>query len=290
MQAPPHLKSITISYLYFAIMCGRYIVVTKVKEIEKKFGVTMPKGFDFAPTTNLAPGAQGLVITNDQPKSLQMFRFGFTPSWSKDGKLFINARSEGDHNPDNRKDYRGAKGIIDKPLFRRAIRNQRCLVLADGFIEGPQGIGLQQPYCVYPTSGNGPMALAGIWDTWQKGNETIFSFAILTTAPNAVLEKIGHHRCPLILPEAFHSTWLNSAAPLADITSMMQPCPDGWLNAYPISSAIKSPSANGKELLKPIGERVLQEYDYEVYQDIEMFGMGETRGRKRRDDQMSLFD
>jgi hypothetical protein len=71
---------------------------------------------------------------------------------------------------------------------------------------------------------------------------------------------------------------------------MMQPCPDGWLNAYPISSAIKSPSANGKELLKPIGERVLQEYDYEVYQDIEMFGMGETRGRKRRHDQMSLFD
>ena len=39
MRAPPHRKSITISYLYFAIMCGRYIVVTKVKEIEKKFGV-----------------------------------------------------------------------------------------------------------------------------------------------------------------------------------------------------------------------------------------------------------
>ena len=48
--------------------------------------------------------------------------------------------------------------------------------------------------------------------------------------------------------------------------------------------------ANGKDLLKPIGERVLQEFDYEVYQDIEMFGMGETRARKRRDDQMSLFD
>jgi putative SOS response-associated peptidase YedK len=134
------------------------------------------------------------------------------------------------------------------------------------------------------------MALAGIWDTWQKGTETISSFAILTTAPNAVLQKIGHHRCPLILPSEYHSTWLNADAPLSDITSMMQPCPDGWLNAYPISSAIKNPMANGKELLKPIGERVLQEFDYEVYQDIEMFGMGEIRARKRRDDQMSLFD
>lgn len=84
-------------------------------------------------------------------------------------------------------------------MFRRAIRSQRCLVVADGFIEGPKGVGLQEPYCVYPRAGNGSMALAGIWDTWQKGAETISSFAILTTAPNAVLQKIGHHRCPLIL-------------------------------------------------------------------------------------------
>jgi putative SOS response-associated peptidase YedK len=270
-------------------MCGRYIVVTKVKEIEKKWGALLPRGLDFAPTTNLAPGSQGLVITNEDPKTLQLFRFGFTPSWSKDGKMQINARSEGDHNQENRKDYRGAKGIIDKPYYRKAIRSQRCLVIADAFIEGPQGIGLKKPFCVYPRVAQGPMALAGIWDVWQKGEELIHGFAIVTTPPNAVLEKLGHHRCPLILPPDAQSVWLNSQSPLSDVTAVMQSCPDSFLNAYPIDPAIASPQANGKELLRPIGERIVQDFEYEVYQDIEMFGMGETRARKRRDDQMSLF-
>jgi putative SOS response-associated peptidase YedK len=272
-------------------MCGRYIVVTKIKEIEKKFGVTMPKGFSFGPSANVAPGTLGLVITNEQPKALSLFRFGFTPSWSKDGKLVINARAEGVHNPDNRKDFRGAKGIIDKPMFRKAIRTQRCLVIADGFIEGPDGKGLSEPYCVYPRQPQGPMALGGIWDRWQKGEETVDTFAIVTTAGNAVLDKVGHHRCPLILDEQDQQTWLDSRSSLSEITSLLYPCSDQLLNAYPISAAIKSPHAQGSELLRPIGERVVQEYNYEVYQDVEMFGMGETRARKRREDdsQMSLF-
>ena len=49
---------------------------------------------------------------------IQLFRFGMTPSWMTKPALFINARAEGDHNPDNNPAYTGTKGIITKPAFR----------------------------------------------------------------------------------------------------------------------------------------------------------------------------
>ncbi len=270
-------------------MCGRYIVVTKIKEIEKKWGLKAPSGFSFEPTANLSPGQKGLVVTQQAPKEIQLMRFGMTPHWSKDGKMFINARSEGDHNSDNDAQYRGAKGILEKPSFRKPIRSQRCWVIADGFIEGPEKVGLNQPFCVYPRKGDGPMIFGGIWDTYQKGETVVESFAIVTTPANEVLRQIGHHRCPLILDKESAMVWIDEQSTLSDVTACMKVPKAEWLNAYPIDPAIKSAQMNGKDLLKPIGDRVIKEFEYEVYQDIEMFGMGETRGRKRRDDQLSLF-
>ena len=48
----------------------------------------------------------------------------------------FNARAEGDRNNENNEFYSGAKGIITKPSFRKPIRSQRCLVIADAFYEG----------------------------------------------------------------------------------------------------------------------------------------------------------
>jgi hypothetical protein len=42
------------------------------------------------------------------------------------------------------------------------------------------------------------------------------------------------------------------------------------------------------QLLVPIGPRVFPEYSYEVYEEIKLFGMGESRSKERR--QGELFD
>ena len=133
------------------------------------------------------------------------------------------------------------------------------------------------------------MIFGGLWDVFQKGEELIESFAIVTTPANEVLRKIGHHRCPLILDKESASVWIDSQSTLSDVTACLKVPKADWLNAYPIDTAIKLTKNNNKDLLKPIGDRIIREFDYEVYQDIEMFGMGETRGKKRRDDQLSLF-
>lgn len=268
-------------------MCGRYITVTKIKEIEKRFNVKVPQPELFRENVNISHGELAPVITDENPDEVQFLQFGFTPFWAKKQFYMVNARSEGDHNKENDPNYVGAKGIINKPMFRKSIRNKRCLVIADAFIEGPKKERLSKPYVIYMKDGKRPFALAGIWDEWvsQSTGEIINSFAIITTVSNDITQKIEHHRSPVILHKAQERLWLDNDLALNDVTAMLEPYPSEELNAYPISPDIKNPRANGIELLSPIGQRVYPEYDYEIYQEIKMFGMGETRSKERRENE-----
>lgn len=268
-------------------MCGRYVVVTKIKEIEKRFGVVTSHPELFVPNANVALGQRAPVITGENPGELQFYQFGFTPSWAKKQMYVINARSEGDHNPDDDPHYTGAKGIIEKPMFRKAIRSQRCLVVADCFIEGPKKEALSKPYCVYLRDGTRPFAFAGVWEEWvnKETGEVVRSFAIITTVSNELMQNIRHHRSPVILTKDEEQVWLDESRDLGEITGLLRPYPASAMNAYPISAEIKSPRAQGIELLQPVGERVFPEFDYEIYQDLKLFGMGESRARERRNEE-----
>jgi len=273
-------------------MCGRYVTVSEIKVMEKKFNVSSLHPDLFKPNTNVSAGDLGPVITNENPQSLQFFQFGYSPSWAKKQFYMINARSEGDNNKENNPQYSGAKGIISKPMFRNSIRKRRCLVIADAFIEGPKKEKLSKPYCVYLREKERPFAFAGIWDEWIDPNsgEVIPNFAIITTGSNKLTQTIGHHRSPVILEESQYQAWLNTALPLSEATTLLEPFPFQKMNAYPISAIIKDPSLNDKELLQPIGERILPEYEYQFYEHLKLEGMGMSSARRRKmGDQGSLF-
>lgn len=274
-------------------MCGRYAVVTKLKVIEKEFQLDVSEILDrFELNPNVSVNDEALVVTNEEPNKAQLFRFGFTPSWATKKTYVINARSEGNHNKENRVDYTGAKGIIEKPMFRKAIRSQRCLVIADAFVEGSTTKKLSEPYLVYRSNHKRPFAMAGIWDEWvdKQSGEITRSFAILTTPPTPLLQKIPHHRSPLVLSREDERRWIRNDLPLSEITAMMQPFDDRDFNAYPISTAIKSGRNKDISVLKPVGQQLKKELDYIFYQELELQGMGETTARKRKEgDQLDLF-
>jgi putative SOS response-associated peptidase YedK len=263
-------------------MCGRYVLVQKVELLEKRFNVKAPEGFEYKPSYNIVPGNLAAVITDDNPRQLDLLRFGLTPFWSKKPLLLINARTEGDHNAEDDPAYSGARGIITKPSFRKPIRSQRCLVLADCFIEGTTKEKLSKPYVVYLKEGERPFAFAGIWDTWAnpETGEIIRSFAIITTVANELLQKIPHHRSPVILPRHMEQSWLHNELPLSDVTGMLRPYPADKMNAYPIDPAIKNPRANGPHLLKPTGQRLTPEYDTRKSEDVRLQGMGMNKRLK----------
>jgi putative SOS response-associated peptidase YedK len=276
-------------------MCGRYVTVSSVQAIEKRFNVHVPKdvGDALLPNANVSHGELAPVVASDNPGEVQRFQFGFTPRWAKKQFYTINARSEGDHNSENDPRYTGSMGILHKPMFRQSIRDRRCLVIADAFIEGPEREKLAKPFLVYPRNGERPMALAGIWDEWTDPTtgEILRSFAILTTVANRLLQAIGHHRSPIVLDPESERTWVDANTPLQDITNLMKACPDNRLNAYPISPEIRDPRANGSHLLQPVGERIHPEWTYALHEGLELFGMGESRAKSRRNDshQGSLF-
>jgi putative SOS response-associated peptidase YedK len=255
-------------------MCGRYILVQKAEVIERAFNITIPPEVEYRPSFNIAPGSEALVITADNARKAQLFRFGMTPSWAKKPMYLFNARAEGDYNMENDPNYNGAVGIINKPSFRKPVRSQRCLVPADAFIEGTTSEKLDKPYLIYLRERK-PFALAGIWDTWgdPATGEIIHSFAIITTVANELLQKVPHHRSPVILEKSMEQKWLFGEH-LNDITWMLKPYPAELMNGYPIGKGIKNPRANALEYIQPVGERLMPEEQIKASEKLDLHGMG----------------
>ena len=78
--------------------------------------------------------------------------WGLIPSWSNDGKGFINARAE---------------TLEEKPSFSESFRLRRCLIPADGFFEWKR-TGREKPPFYFQVDDELAFAFAGIWDTWNN--------------------------------------------------------------------------------------------------------------------------
>src|SRR5262245_43442669 len=105
-------------------MCGRFTLRTSPREAAKLFDV--PELPLFEPRYNIAPTQPVLVARERRGKDereLVEMQWGFTPSWSQEaatGRAPINVRSE---------------TAAERPMFRDALRQRRCLIAADGFYE-----------------------------------------------------------------------------------------------------------------------------------------------------------
>lgn len=221
-------------------MCGRYSIVITEEQLRKQFSRNLQLPTAGLPENyNVAPTQSGLVITDRSPDQLANFRWGLVPFWAKDLKIgarMINARSE---------------GIEDKASFRKPIRERRCLVLADSFYEWQARNDGKQPYRIKPTNGN-LLVMAGIWEQWHpKGSpdaDPVFSYSIITGAPNAEMTPI-HDRMPMLLTtEEQQSSWLDREAPLPEVLNLLRTPPDGTLDYYPVSPLVGNVRNNGAEL------------------------------------------
>lgn len=257
-------------------MCGRFILVQKLEKLEARFNVTAIPELSFTPSYNISPGKTSLIISSDSPDKIQTAVFGLTPFWAKKPMYLFNARAEGDRNKENDPNFRGAKDIINKPSFRKPIRSQRCLVPADAFIEGTTEEGLSKPFLVFLKNKQRPFVFAGIYDDWKNPltNELVRSFSIITTTANSFMQKLPHHRSPVILEQWQEKKWISPKTALTDITDMLKPCNPDILNAYPISEYIKNPKNDNADLIKPIGETIEKESDISIKDTLSNQGFG----------------
>ena len=223
-------------------MCGRYSFAPDLKIVNEHYDISVNDG-DLTPNYNCAPSQLLPVITNDKSIGFNFFRWGLIPFWAKDisiGNKFSNARSE---------------TILEKPSFRNAFRQRRCLVPADAFYEWKQEVKEKIPYRIFLKNQN-IFSMAGIWEKCKLPNgETIFSFAIITTQPNTLMTKI-HNRMPVILDKKGEDLWINNTDE-KELTNLLKPFPAEQMTAYRISNLVNSPRNNSPKIIEPIADNSL---------------------------------
>jgi len=241
-------------------MCGRYSLFVSPEQLETQLGLAAVDGYE--PTYNAAPGQSLPVVTDDEPDRLGRMEWGLIPPWAderSDGG-HINARSE---------------TLTETASFGDAFRQEsdgdlavgRCLVPADGFYEWTETATGKQPYRVTLTDDE-PFAMAGLWAQWQPATtqtgldaytdggrvdepETVETFTVVTTEPNAVVSAL-HHRMAVILPEEGYETWLS--APPEEAAALLEPYPADGMRSYPVSTAVNSPENDRPELVEAVDE------------------------------------
>jgi putative SOS response-associated peptidase YedK len=217
-------------------MCYRYSVPGK-EVLEKKFKIPFKKSAPFEQRHHVGFYDQVKlpVITNEEPKQINLFDWGLIPFWVKDEtsanqirEKTANARSE---------------TIFEKPSFRCSAQKKHCLVLADGFFEWRSFLGKNFPYFIY-LKNNEPFAMAGLWDNWRnkRNGEVINSFTIITTRANPILEKIHNKkkRMPVILKEEDFKTWIDPDVSKEASMRLLAPFDEKLMRAHTISKLITS--------------------------------------------------
>ena len=176
-------------------MCGRFVRSTDSARLAEQFAARPAETPKHSASYNITPSQAILAARCDAQgqRECAWLRWGLVPSWSKgpDHRYsMINARSE---------------TVANKPAFRKAYQNRRCLIAADGFYEWQRlDKTRKQPYFIR-LAGSEPFAMAGLWEYWQSSDGSeIESCAIITTTANALMADI-HDRMPVILkPRGLH--------------------------------------------------------------------------------------
>lgn len=222
-------------------MCGRYQIVTDAKALYEAFQVEAELDAAQLARYNVAPATEQLVILSEAgQRAARWHRWGLIPHWAKDksiGYKTINARGE---------------SVAEKPAFRAAFRQRRCLVPATGFYEWKVLAGGKQPYLIRLKSG-ALFAFAGLWESWSGPEGELRSFTIVTTAPNALMTRI-HERMPVIIPREQYARWLDpELQDPAQAGTMIDSYPSGEFEAIPVGRAINNARNQGPELIAPAG-------------------------------------
>ncbi|GII61814.1 DUF159 family protein [Sphaerisporangium krabiense] len=244
-------------------MCGRYASARKRQDLLEEFKVDLDgtsqeltADYNVAPTKKVyAVLTRPQVADGEKPdagqeavRQLRVLKWGLVPGWAKDpsiGSRLINARVE---------------TLTEKPSYRKAFAQRRCLLPADGYYEWYRADKkTKQPYFIHPADG-GVMAMAGLYEFWKDRTRAdddplkwLVTCTVITTAAEDHLGRI-HDRMPVVIHEDRWDEWLDPArTDTGEVLEMLASAPPSGLVAYPVSSEVNSVRNNGAHLIERDG-------------------------------------
>ena len=158
--------------------------------------------------------------------TVENLKWGIIPSWAKqkDFKALINARLE---------------TIDEKVSFKKLIKMQRCVVVADGFYEWKRTKDNKIPYYFFRNDKK-TIFIAAIYDEGQ--------FCMITEEASQNISEI-HHRQPVILYEKDIDKYLNIEH---FGSTFLKECNKVSLTFHEISKDVNKPTNNSASLIQQI--------------------------------------
>jgi putative SOS response-associated peptidase YedK len=246
-------------------MCGRYASTASPDELMTEFEVDdlfdgLPGAdYNVAPTVAVPAVFERRVRdTGEVRRRLAPLVWGLVPSWAKDasiGSRLINARLE---------------TVAEKPAFRKAFSQRRCVLPADGFYEwyAPDG-GLargrstkikKQPFFIHRADG-GRLVMAGIYEIWRDPTKDrdddsawLRTCSVITTEATDAVGHI-HDRMPMVISRETIDAWLDPAlTDPQEALKLLAVTEADQLEAYAVSTDVNSVQNNDPSLIEPIGD------------------------------------
>lgn len=178
-----------------------------------------------------------VIKEEDGKRTGSLYRWGLLPFWAKDEKLsykLINARAE---------------TLSQKPSFREAFKQRRCVVPATGFYEWRRTDEGKTPYYIYRPDGQ-DLTFAGLYEHWKSPEgKPIDTFTIITTDANRVMKPI-HHRMPTLLFGEEMDQWLDPTN--RQPGELLRPAPEDVITSHVVSTKVNNPRNQGEELIEPV--------------------------------------
>ncbi len=224
-------------------MCGRFVLDIDAAAVAEVFAATAPDIEDAPalarPRYNICPTQNVLTIRAGKAwREAKAMRWGFLPHWYETptaGPLLINARSE---------------TIAEKPAFRAACRERRCLIPASGFYEWRSSDPKPKTPFYFHAPDHPIFAFAGIWQRWQApGHEPVDTCAIVTCDANDAMRSI-HHRLPVVIPRESWGLWLGEEGKGA--ARLMHAVPDDFFAMHEVGRAVSSARSDGASLIEAV--------------------------------------
>ncbi|MFE8071802.1 SOS response-associated peptidase family protein [Marinobacteraceae bacterium S3BR75-40.1] len=180
-------------------MCGRFNVIDDplVHELMDILGVPL------YPETrrNVAPGGKGQIVLEAGCGRILEDAY-----WS----LMIEPKPEGPgYRPSPKYSTFNARStnLMKSPLWRKRFVSQRAIVPVSGFHEWVGEKGHKQCYNI--RGREDALALAGLYEYWEFGDETVPAFTVITLPPHPRFSHIHPKSIPLMLRQADFDAWLD---------------------------------------------------------------------------------
>lgn len=218
-------------------MYDRYTIYTAREVLEKAFGANAEK--DYSPTWNACPTKKLPVITMQEPRQVQLYFWGLVPRMANNKSLSPRLYNLiGDL-------------AFQRPMYQKALKERRCLVLADGFYIWKQISKKQRvPYYCYRPDGK-VMAIAGLWENFEDLDGNVdFTFNMITKPAQ---ENLLEHQpdMPAVLEEGIWRQWLDPKTSVEGLEQLLKAGQEVPFFLHAVSPSLTDNQKDGKTLISP---------------------------------------